>query len=103
MIRFGSLVMEGRDIGTVVFPRAEKKFYLDASPEERARRRHAELTPSGEAADVSGVMSSLQSRDRKDSGRTTAPLRIAGDAQVVDTTGLTIDQVVAEIAKRARD
>jgi cytidylate kinase len=48
-------------------------------------------------------MSSLQSRDRKDSGRTTAPLRIAGDAQVVDTTGLTIDQVVAEIAKRARD
>jgi cytidylate kinase len=100
MTRFGSLVMEGRDIGTVVFPQADRKFYLDASPEERARRRHAELNPTSEAADVSGVMSSLQSRDRKDSGRTTAPLRLADDAVVVDTTGLTIDQVVAEIAKR---
>lgn len=100
MTRFGSLVMEGRDIGTVVFPQADRKFYLDASPVERARRRHAELNPTSEAADVSGVMSSLQSRDRKDSGRTTAPLRLADDAVVVDTTGLTIDQVVAEIAKR---
>jgi cytidylate kinase len=101
MIRFGNLVMEGRDIGTVVFPSADKKFYLDASPEERARRRHAELNPTGEVADVNGVMSSLQSRDQKDSGRKTAPLCIATDARVVDTTGLTIDQVVAEIAKQA--
>lgn len=101
MVRFGNLVMEGRDIGTVVFPAADRKFYLDASPEERARRRHAELTPTGDAADVNRVMSSLQSRDRKDSGRATAPLCIAVDAQVIDTTGLTIDQVVAEIAKRS--
>lgn len=101
MVRFGNLVMEGRDIGTVVFPSADKKFYLDASPEERARRRHAELNPTGEVADVIGVMSSLQSRDQKDSGRKTAPLCIATDAQVVDTTGLTIDQVVAEISKQA--
>lgn len=100
MVRFGDLVMEGRDIGTVVFPAADRKFYLDASPEERARRRHAELHPTGEAADVSRVMSSLQNRDRKDSGRSTAPLRVADDAQVIDTTGLTIDQVVAEIAAR---
>ena len=101
MVRFGNLVMEGRDIGTVVFPGADKKFYLDASPEERARRRHAELGPTGEVADVNGVMSSLQNRDRKDSGRSTAPLRVAEDAEVIDTTGLTIDQVVAEIARRA--
>jgi cytidylate kinase len=101
MIRFGNLVMEGRDIGTVVFPAADAKFYLDASPEERARRRHAELHPSGETPGVDRVMSSLQTRDRKDSGRKTAPLRIAEDARVVDTTGLTIDQVVAEIAGRA--
>jgi cytidylate kinase len=98
MIRFGDLVMEGRDIGTVVFPAADRKFYLDASPEERARRRHAELHPAGEARDVSGVMTSLQSRDRKDSGRAAAPLRVADDAIVIDTTGLTIDQVVAKIA-----
>lgn len=100
MVRFGDLVMEGRDIGTVVFPGADRKFYLDASPEERARRRHAELHPTGEAADVTRVMTSLQSRDRKDSVRSTAPLRIASDALVVDTTGLTIDQVVAAIAAK---
>lgn len=103
MVRFGNLVMEGRDIGTVVFPGADQKFYLDASPEERARRRHAELKPTGEAADVGRVMSSLQSRDQKDSGRSTAPLCIAADAHVVDTTGLSIDQVVAVIAQRAGD
>jgi cytidylate kinase len=101
MVRFGNLVMEGRDIGTVVFPAADRKFYLDASPEERARRRHAELQPAGEAKDVKGVMSSLQSRDRKDSGRAAAPLRVAADAIVIDTTGLTIDQVVEEIVAKA--
>lgn len=89
----GALVMEGRDIGTVVFPDAAHKFYLDASPEERARRRHAELA----GTDVTRVMASLQTRDRRDSGRQTAPLRVAGDARVVDTTGLSIDAVAARI------
>ena len=102
MTRFGNLVMEGRDIGTVVFPMAAAKFYLDASPEERARRRHAELNPVGESADVHGVLSSLQRRDQKDSDRKTAPLCIAADAQVIDTTGLTIDAVVAEVESRIK-
>ncbi len=90
----GALVMEGRDIGTVVFPDAAMKFYLDASPEERARRRHAELAGS----DVGRVMASLKTRDQRDAGRQTAPLRLAPDARTIDTTGLSIDDVVAKIA-----
>lgn len=89
----GALVMEGRDIGTVVFPDARFKFYLDASPEERARRRQGELA----GTDVGRVMASLQTRDRQDSGRSTAPLRVAPDARTVDTTGLSIDDVVDRI------
>jgi len=100
MLRFGNLVMEGRDIGTVVFPDAVAKFYLDASPEERARRRHAELQAERSSSDVGRVMVSLTDRDKRDSGRKTAPLRLAEDAQVVDTTGLNIDQVVEEIVRR---
>jgi cytidylate kinase len=103
MTRFGALVMEGRDIGTVVFPDAQAKFYLDASPEERARRRSAELVAPGESADVSTVKNSLEDRDRRDRGRKTAPLKVAGDAQVIDTTGLGIDDVVAEILSRLRN
>lgn len=97
MAGLGKLVMEGRDIGTVVFPEADAKFYLDASPEERARRRHAELKPAGETADVNRVMDSLKNRDQRDAGRKTAPLKLADDAQVIDTTGLSIDQVVENI------
>ncbi len=100
MTRFGALVMEGRDIGTVVFPDARAKFYLDASPEERARRRSAELVVPGGSADVSTVKHSLEDRDRRDRGRKTAPLKVADDAQVIDTTGLGIDDVVEEIVKR---
>jgi cytidylate kinase len=102
MARFGDLVMEGRDIGTVVFPGADAKFYLDASAEERARRRHAELKPAGETKDVTGVMDALNTRDQRDSGRKTAPLKLAPDAQVVDTTGLSIDQVVEQILHRLK-
>lgn len=100
MISCGNLVMEGRDIGTVVFPGAAAKFYLDASPEERARRRHAELKTENAPPDVGRVMVSLTNRDKRDSGRKTAPLKLADDAQVVDTTGLNIDQVVDEIVRR---
>ncbi|MEI6168546.1 MAG: (d)CMP kinase [bacterium] len=100
MISYGNLVMEGRDIGTVVFPGAAAKFYLDASPEERARRRHAELKSENAPPDVGRVMVSLTNRDKRDSGRKTAPLKLAEDAQVVDTTGLNIDQVVDEIVRR---
>ena len=97
MTRLGNLVMEGRDIGTVVFPGADFKFYLDASPDERARRRSAEL--SADAQGVPAVLAALQRRDGIDSGRKTAPLRIAEGAVVLDTTGLSIDEVVGRIVR----
>ncbi len=103
MTKFGPLVMEGRDIGTVVFPDARAKFYLDASPEERARRRSVELAAPGGQADVTRVMSALADRDRRDRGRKTAPLAVAGDARVIDTTGLGIDQVVEAILYRVSE
>ena len=99
MADYGDLVMEGRDIGSAVFPAARWKFYLDASPEERARRRLAE---SRERVDAETVSRSLHRRDAVDSGRKTAPLRVAEDAVVVDTTGKTIEQVVAEVLARIR-
>ena len=99
MADLGDLVMEGRDIGTVVFPNALAKFYLDASPQERARRRHAELA----GTDVTRVMDSLQHRDQRDAGRKTAPLKLAPDARVVDTTGLSIEDVVSVILKSVGD
>ena len=101
MTRLGDLVMEGRDIGTAVFPDATHKFYLDASPEERARRRHAEITTDLEpTADVDAVGASLQRRDRIDSSRKTDPLKVAPGATVVDSTGMSIDQVVMFIVDR---
>jgi cytidylate kinase len=89
----GSLVMEGRDIGSAVFPDTPWKFYLDASPEERARRRHGELAGSA----LEAVAENLRTRDRIDSGRRADPLRIAAGATVIDSTGLGIEQVVARI------
>ena len=95
----GSLVMEGRDIGSVVFPDAAFKFYLDASPGERARRRHAETQ---EDLTVDAVGASLQRRDQIDSRRMTAPLTVAQDADIVDSTGMSIDDVVAAILERIK-
>jgi CMP/dCMP kinase len=95
MTRFGNLVVEGRDIGTAVFPDAPFKFFIDADPAERARRRSAE---SGD--DEHTVQASLQRRDKKDSSRPTAPLRRAHDAVLIDTTHLTIEQVVSQIIDR---
>jgi len=97
---FGPLVMEGRDIGTAVFPDARHKFYLDASPEERARRRHAEMAAQGDGLSVDQVGRSIGNRDRIDSGRKTAPLKTAPDAVVIDSTGLTIEQAVHCIVAR---
>jgi cytidylate kinase len=93
MLEFGGLVMEGRDIGTAVFPDACKKLYLDASADERARRRHAERG-GGEAGDVAQVEEALKQRDKIDSSRKVDPLRMDGDAVRVDTTGLGIEEVV---------
>jgi cytidylate kinase len=100
--RFGNLVMEGRDIGTVVFPGTPLKFFLDADPEERARRRHAELVQRRENVPVESVRDSLQRRDALDSERAAAPLRVATGATVINTTGIGIDAVVARILERVR-
>ncbi|MEX1128275.1 MAG: (d)CMP kinase [Vicinamibacterales bacterium] len=100
----GSVVMEGRDIGTVVFPRADLKVYLDASPEERARRRATDpshAAGTGPAA-VQEVASALAERDRSDSTRAASPLSLAADAVLIDTTGIPIDEVVERVMALVR-
>ena len=99
MPELGNLVMEGRDIGTAVFPNAKNKFYLDASPEERARRRHAEQAVAGDTQSVKEVGSSLQRRDKIDSSRKKDPLKIADDAIIIDSTGKSIEDVVDIICR----
>jgi len=98
----GMIVMEGRDIGSVVFPETPFKFYLDADPAERARRRHAETIAREEGRDVNQVLESLRRRDTRDSGRAEAPLKVAPGAQVIDTTHLTIEAVIEMIVHRVR-
>jgi cytidylate kinase len=90
----GGVVMEGRDIGTVVFPRADVKFYLDASPGERAWRRWQELRRQGARVSRPGVQRDVIRRDRRDRRRSTSPLRAARDAIRVDTTGMSLRAVV---------
>ncbi|MFN3648389.1 MAG: (d)CMP kinase [Armatimonadota bacterium] len=90
----GGVVMEGRDIGTVVFPHARVKIYLTATEEERARRRCLELTAKGAAANEAEVLCEVRERDRRDMEREHSPLRKADDAVEVVTDGLTIEQVV---------
>ena len=97
-----NLVTEGRDQGTVVFPDAELKFYLDASPQERARRRVKQLRDRGEIVDYNQVLSEIESRDQRDSSRTVGPLAVPRDAQVIDTTLMSEDQVIARIVATAR-
>jgi CMP/dCMP kinase len=93
----GGVVMEGRDIGTVVFPNAEVKLYLTADPIERARRRAAELRGRGETVDEAALAREIAARDGRDSARSHSPLRPATDALRLDTTGLTLEQVVARM------
>ncbi len=92
-------VLEGRDIGTVVFPDADAKFFLTASPEERARRRHAELAARGDPSTFDEVLADQLRRDRDDSSRAIAPLRPAADAVVVDTSGTPLEEVIARLAR----
>ena len=87
-------VLEGRDIGTVVFPDAELKFFLTASNEERAKRRYEELLARGEEVSLDHVLREMVERDERDSKRTVAPLTPAPDAQIVDTTFLSLDAVI---------
>ena len=94
---FGSLVMEGRDIGTKVFPDSPYKFYLDADPEERAMRRYRELVEAGENEKAEEVMESLKKRDKIDSTRKTDPLTVAEGAQVIDSTSMTLEEVIQTV------
>ena len=90
----GGVVMEGRDIGTVVFPDAEVKIYLDASADERARRRAADPAHGGASQQLADVASALAERDKSDQTRTASPLTMAADAVLIDTTATPVDEVV---------
>lgn len=97
-----NLVTEGRDQGTVVFPDAELKFYLDASPQERARRRVKQLRERGEMVDYNEILSEIVTRDQRDSSRKVGPLAVPRDALVIDTTLMSQDQVIGRIVAMAR-
>ena len=97
-----SVVMEGRDIGSVVFPEAQVKIFLDADPRERARRRTLELEEEGRAPDLKAVAGELKIRDERDRLRSEAPLVQAPDAELVDTTGLSLEEVEDAILRIIR-
>jgi cytidylate kinase len=98
------IVCEGRDQGTVVFPDAFCKFFLSAAVEERARRRQAQMDSRGETADLATLLPAIEARDRRDAARCLAPMKPAADAVVIDSTNLSLDQVVdrmeAEVRRR---
>lgn len=98
----GDFVVEGRDIGTVVFPDAELKVYLTASAEERARRRTAQQEALGVAAEPEDVQEALERRDELDSSREHSPLTAATDAVMIDTTDLTLEQVIERVVELAK-
>ena len=96
-------VLEGRDIGTVVFPDADLKFFLEASPEVRARRRFEELFQKGGESSLEAVLADQTKRDRDDASRAVAPLRAAGDAIRVDSSGLPLSEVVQRLERTVRE
>ena len=94
----GGIVIEGRDIGSVVFPNADVKIYLDAAPEERARRRAADPAHGmSRTAATEDVAMEMEARDTSDKTRSTSPLTVAADAVEIDTTGLSVDEVVERV------
>jgi cytidylate kinase len=97
-----NLVTEGRDQGSVVFPDAEFKFYLDATPQERAKRRVAQLRSRGEIVDYSEILSGIVARDTRDATRSVGPLSVPPDATVIDTTALSQQEVVDQMVERVR-
>jgi cytidylate kinase len=99
----GGVVMEGRDIGTIVFPQADIKIYLDASPEERARRRASDPAhASSKGAALADVATALAERDKSDSTRAVSPLAVAADAVVIDTTSLPVETVIERVIGLAK-
>jgi len=103
MGRSGNVVLEGRDIGSVIFPDAEVKFFLSASPEERGRRRYLELLAKGEDVTLEKTVSEVAARDARDEQREVAPLRMADDAVLIDSTGLSIEDVLSRMSTIVRD
>ncbi|HUH05591.1 MAG TPA: (d)CMP kinase [Kofleriaceae bacterium] len=101
--RDGGVVAEGRDVGTVVFPRAEAKVFLTASPEERAQRRCDELRAAGQEADYTSTLEDIRIRDDRDSNRPIAPLKQADDALLVDSSTMSLDEVVDTIARHVAE
>jgi cytidylate kinase len=99
----GGVVLEGRDIGTVVFPDADVKFFLSASAEERGRRRYLELVAKGEQVTLADTIQAVASRDLQDSQRDLAPLRMAGDAISIDSSGRSIDEVLDTMVAACRN
>jgi CMP/dCMP kinase len=97
------LVADGRDMGTVVFPRADLKIFLTASPEERASRRYKQLKEKGVAANLAALSLEIAERDRRDSTRTASPLVASADATMLDTTGMSVDSVVGRVLNIAGD
>ena len=97
MAERGSVIMDGRDIGTQVLPNADLKIFLTASLDERARRRFEELKAKGQTVDFDAIKTEIALRDKQDSEREIAPLKQADDAILIDSTNLTIDEVVAQI------
>ena len=91
----GKIVAEGRDMGTIVFPAALHKFFLDATPEERAKRRQKQLAENGKEIEYQEILAQIQKRDRDDSSRSLAPLQPAEDAVVIDSSAMNIDEVVS--------
>ena len=92
LARHNSVIMDGRDIGTVVLPQADVKIFLTAAPEDRARRRYEELVQRGDSPDYETVLRDMIRRDEQDSSRAAAPLRQAEDAVAVDTTGNSLEE-----------
>lgn len=101
--RNGRIVMAGRDIGTVVLPDAPLKLYFDASLQERAKRRHADFVQVGHESSEEAVLEDLRRRDRIDSGRELSPMKPADDAVVIDTEGMTTDDVLARALALAEE
>ena len=102
LTQFGSLVMEGRDIGTVVFPDTPHKFYIDADPAERARRRKLDLEAMQIDTSQAGVAAALKKRDQLDSGRRTSPLQIANGATLINNTQITAEEAARSIVAHVR-
>ncbi len=100
---FGSFITEGRDQGTVVFPNADLKIYLEADVRERAKRRYKELIERGDKVEFDDVLQKLIERDKRDKSREISPLRIPEDGIVIDSTNMSIDEVVEKILKLVRE